>query len=265
MLSLAPWTIDVIFLGWPFVLCAYSSIDHWQDILVGSTLGVVCSYFSYRQYYPSLASPLSHRPYSPRIKDEDSHLLPVRQTQPTPQGGRYDAYDHDYELGATVPRPGQTSLEEVWKQDAGDYPPRRSNSYYGQPPVQARDYNSQYPPVDIPSSGAPVLTRDYAVQPQRGLSPAPPSVRPIPPQSRRLTGEDDTSSSHSSPAVEHQTIKITGTKEEQQERPGSKKSRSETMMTVLPANLPTSSVAIGPTSPSLNVAGSSSVMKEGSA
>ena len=31
------------------------------------------SFFSYRQYYPSLSSPSSHRPFSPRIKREDDH------------------------------------------------------------------------------------------------------------------------------------------------------------------------------------------------
>ncbi|RXW21001.1 hypothetical protein EST38_g4851 [Candolleomyces aberdarensis] len=45
---------------------------HWHDILVGSILGVILSFFAYRQYYPSLSSEVSHRPYSPRIKsDED--------------------------------------------------------------------------------------------------------------------------------------------------------------------------------------------------
>jgi diacylglycerol diphosphate phosphatase / phosphatidate phosphatase len=32
---------------------------------------------SYSQYYPSLASALSHRPYSPRIRREDDQDLPV--------------------------------------------------------------------------------------------------------------------------------------------------------------------------------------------
>lgn len=44
---------------------------HWHDILVGSIVGLVLAYFSYRQYFPSLASPLSHRPYAPRIESEE--------------------------------------------------------------------------------------------------------------------------------------------------------------------------------------------------
>ncbi|KAL1748066.1 phosphatidic acid phosphatase type 2/haloperoxidase [Schizophyllum fasciatum] len=44
---------------------------HWQDVLVGSILGTVMSYFAYRQYYPALADPLAHRPYSPRVRREE--------------------------------------------------------------------------------------------------------------------------------------------------------------------------------------------------
>ncbi|KAJ2917230.1 hypothetical protein MD484_g3178, partial [Candolleomyces efflorescens] len=53
---------------------------HWHDILVGSILGVILSFFAYRQYYPSLSSELSHRPYSPRIKSDDDD-------EPTAAGG----------------------------------------------------------------------------------------------------------------------------------------------------------------------------------
>nr|CAD7266375.1 unnamed protein product [Timema shepardi] len=36
---------------------------HWQDVLCGSALGFSMSYLCYRQYFPSLASIHSHRPY----------------------------------------------------------------------------------------------------------------------------------------------------------------------------------------------------------
>ncbi|KAL5511158.1 hypothetical protein ACEPAH_4373 [Sanghuangporus vaninii] len=45
---------------------------HWQDVLVGSLIGLVMSFFAYRQYYPPLSSPRSHRPFSPRIRREGS-------------------------------------------------------------------------------------------------------------------------------------------------------------------------------------------------
>lgn len=37
---------------------------HWQDVLVGSLLGLGITYLCYRQYYPSICSPHAHRPYS---------------------------------------------------------------------------------------------------------------------------------------------------------------------------------------------------------
>jgi diacylglycerol diphosphate phosphatase / phosphatidate phosphatase len=40
---------------------------HATDVLFGALLGTVVSYFCYRQYYPSLASPISHLPYAPRF------------------------------------------------------------------------------------------------------------------------------------------------------------------------------------------------------
>ncbi|XP_077295018.1 phospholipid phosphatase 5 isoform X2 [Arctopsyche grandis] len=37
---------------------------HWQDVTVGSLLGLMISYMCYRQYFPSLTSQYSHKPYS---------------------------------------------------------------------------------------------------------------------------------------------------------------------------------------------------------
>jgi len=91
---------------------------HWHDVTVGSILGLTIAYFSYRQYYPSLADERSHRPYSPRIKDENSEpVLPVHtssqiQNYDLPGAGR----GHDsFELEGTVQRPGPQRLRDVWK------------------------------------------------------------------------------------------------------------------------------------------------------
>ncbi|KAF6745373.1 phosphatidic acid phosphatase type 2/haloperoxidase [Ephemerocybe angulata] len=102
---------------------------HWHDILVGSLLGVVLSFFAYRQYYPSLSSEVSHKPYSPRIKDaseEGTGLasggggLPLHNAATSstsrsefasaryPLQSRGEAEYH--ELDGTVQRPGQGNV-----------------------------------------------------------------------------------------------------------------------------------------------------------
>lgn len=42
--------------------------DHWDDVLVGSALGLGVAYFSYRQYYPHLASKTTHIPFTTRFE-----------------------------------------------------------------------------------------------------------------------------------------------------------------------------------------------------
>lgn len=85
---------------------------------VGSILGLTVAYFAYRQYYPDLADEFSHRPFSPRIKDEGSNFtLPVIHDQSKNQ--RYDPTggppNHDsFELDGTVQRPGPQHLRDAW-------------------------------------------------------------------------------------------------------------------------------------------------------
>lgn len=92
--------------------------DHWHDVTVGSILGLIVAYFSYRQYYPSLADELSHRPYSPRIRDENSDsILPVHnlaQSQSYDSTGAGRGGD-SFELEGTVQRPGPQHLRDTWK------------------------------------------------------------------------------------------------------------------------------------------------------
>ncbi|EDR07742.1 uncharacterized protein LACBIDRAFT_298246 [Laccaria bicolor S238N-H82] len=118
---------------------------HWHDVLVGSIIGTVLAYFSYRQYYPSLSSELSHRPYSPRIKDEldanlhrndlESPVLMANQQQGPAAHRRQEsavqqqqqqpltatAQEEDYELEGTAPRPsGPGHLYDVWSEGRKD-------------------------------------------------------------------------------------------------------------------------------------------------
>ncbi|CAE6428059.1 unnamed protein product [Rhizoctonia solani] len=92
---------------------------HWQDVFVGSIVGLVLSYFSYRQYYPSLASPFSHRPYSPRIPryEQDQAGIPTEDASGThlvqPESG---PAGESIELAGTVKRGGQ-DLSDMYQQE----------------------------------------------------------------------------------------------------------------------------------------------------
>jgi hypothetical protein len=94
--------------------------DHWQDVLVGSALGAVLGYFSYRQYFPSLVSKNSHRPYSPRVKREDIEMLPTHSLHTSGEShddGNHNSHnDHHDDLAGTVPRPDTGHLENVWRE-----------------------------------------------------------------------------------------------------------------------------------------------------
>ncbi|KAJ7219142.1 acid phosphatase/Vanadium-dependent haloperoxidase, partial [Mycena pura] len=108
----------------PFIGAALVAISrtmdnrhHWQDVLAGSALGTAVSYFSYRQYYPSLASEVCHRPYAPRITKSD---LPSHHRQSSSLQYRDDNQPtHEDVFGSgplegTVLREGPGSLREAW-------------------------------------------------------------------------------------------------------------------------------------------------------
>jgi len=89
-------------------------------VTVGSILGLSIAYFAYRQYYPDLAAEFSHRPFSPRIKDENTAaILPVHDQS---NNQRYDpaggsrGYD-SFELEGTVQRPGPQHLRDAWREE----------------------------------------------------------------------------------------------------------------------------------------------------
>lgn len=97
------------------------SIDHWQDVLAGSVLGIVTAYFAYRQYFPSLTSQLAHLPYAPRTQ-------PLEGTHGHPAAG-LPYYDRDIDvkesevelLRDTVKRNEPERLEhhDGWEQGPG--------------------------------------------------------------------------------------------------------------------------------------------------
>jgi len=104
---------------------------HWQDVTVGSIVGLVVSYFAYRQYYPPLTSVYSHLPFAPRIKHHsEGHApgIPRSSAEHLPPRGELVHGDEDlesglmehdaehHELAGTVSRgQGSASLDQIWR------------------------------------------------------------------------------------------------------------------------------------------------------
>ncbi|KAF8844527.1 PAP2-domain-containing protein [Paxillus ammoniavirescens] len=83
---------------------------HWQDVIAGAILGFAIAYFAYRQYFPSLASPMSHRPYSPRVPRDEPVLPTTVQDRHSVEGEQVDLID------GGVPRPDPSPLEDIWRE-----------------------------------------------------------------------------------------------------------------------------------------------------
>lgn len=102
---------------------------HWSDVTVGLILGFITAYFSYRQYYPGLASQHTHRPFGPRVEQESNHLpLHNRQSSadhlhsampPRIGGLPYEDEDQTELIDGTVQRPRPLDLQDVWKASSG--------------------------------------------------------------------------------------------------------------------------------------------------
>ncbi|KAF8136640.1 PAP2-domain-containing protein [Boletus edulis] len=85
---------------------------HWHDVVAGSILGLVVSYFAYRQYFTSLASPMSHRPHSPRVPREEN-ILPT-SVQDAQRFRDSDDGEQVELIDGGVPRPDPVSLKDHW-------------------------------------------------------------------------------------------------------------------------------------------------------
>lgn len=56
---------------------------HWQDVTIGSIIGIVIAWLCYRQYYPSLDSNASHRSYAD-VKTRDLNEFTNQMTSSVP-------------------------------------------------------------------------------------------------------------------------------------------------------------------------------------
>lgn len=85
----------------PFLIAAGIAISrtmdyrhHATDVLIGGIVGTFVSYITYRLYYPSLAHPMSHKPFSPRataftaLRNADSPSKQVPGISTNAAGGR---------------------------------------------------------------------------------------------------------------------------------------------------------------------------------
>ena len=67
---------------------------HWQDVTVGSLMGLSLAYLCYRQYFPPLDSPFSQRPYVQiTTRDVNINSKSILQQGDTNKG--FDGEDKD--------------------------------------------------------------------------------------------------------------------------------------------------------------------------
>ncbi|KAG0347715.1 hypothetical protein BG004_007126 [Podila humilis] len=106
---------------------------HWEDVTVGSFIGAVAAVFSYRQYYPSLASVKCDSPFKPRVEDTAFTGLPLHNDYDHPDyynnNGRYQngqRYRDDDEgdegvtrgsIDATASGEGRGITEQFFRRD----------------------------------------------------------------------------------------------------------------------------------------------------
>ncbi|WVF67223.1 hypothetical protein IAT40_001971 [Kwoniella sp. CBS 6097] len=117
---------------------------HATDVIAGSILGILGSWYSYRQYYPALSHPQAYKPFSPRIpKDEviPMHHRPRRSSiegMLRPSGSAYESHHHT--SGST-----QDSARMATGHEVGHQPPTASAMGYTGNGFNSTGYEGRQP------------------------------------------------------------------------------------------------------------------------
>lgn len=72
--------------------CSFAHLrtDHWQDVLVGSILGLFIAWVAYRTYYPTLSHNQCHLPLAPRTDPDNYQDFPLDDEEQGRNGGARD-------------------------------------------------------------------------------------------------------------------------------------------------------------------------------
>lgn len=80
---------------------------HWQDVTVGSILGLAIAYVAYRAYFPSLSHEDAHLALAPRVAENENDNETDEEAQL-----RLEADGDDDEEDRVLPRPSEDQL--IW-------------------------------------------------------------------------------------------------------------------------------------------------------
>lgn len=122
---------------------------HWQDVFIGSILGWVIAWYSYRQYFPAVWQVHSDKAYSPRY-DADGNYVgrgPARHEAEYGLMTTGDRSSGDQLIGQ--PKPTTAGNYDLERGDLPRIPPHNGGGYSAQAPYQQQYQTPAYPPAPV--------------------------------------------------------------------------------------------------------------------